>query len=95
MIVIILISSVFLRRAQHKLENEIDEAHTTPSDYAMIVTNLPPDQDEQAVKEFFQTHVEGVEVNYVNFAYDLGDMMAELRKLNDLATQRSYVVSYQ
>ena len=60
----------------------MDSKFTTPSDFAIMVTNLPKCSTDD-VKTYFEEAIEDSEVVYVNHAYDIGNLL----KLNKKADQ--------
>lgn len=81
-ILVILLYSIILRNHLKRLEWNLDEKNTTPSDFAIMVSNLPKATPEE-VKKYFEEALEDIEVVYVNHAYDI----RKLLKLKKEATK--------
>ena len=76
-----LIYFVFMRRQLLKIEDSIDETLITPSDYAVMVTNLPKDVEADEVKKYLKDTVPELEIEYVNYAYKIDKIVRYQRLL--------------
>ena len=94
-IICIIFGSMFLRHYQKKVVNQIDEINITPSDYGLMVTGIPLNKTHLEVIEFFKGFVSDLEVIYVNYCYDVKDIVTEIRKLTDLQQKKAYILSYK
>ena len=81
-----LIYFVFMRRQLLKIEDKIDETMVTPSDYAIMVTNLPKNESEDEVKKYFKDILPECEIEYINYAYKI-DKIVKLQRLQRLFMQ--------
>ena len=95
MIISIILGSMFLRHYQKKVANEIDESNITPSDYGLMVTGIPLNKTQQEVVEFFKGLYPDLDVVYVNYCYDVKDIVREVRRLTDLQQKKAYLLSYK
>ena len=94
-ITFIIFGSIFLRHYQKKVTNQIDESNITPSDYGLMVTGIPLNKTQLEVIEYFKGFRPDLEVIYVNYCYDVKDIVREVRKLTDLQQKKAYLLSYK
>lgn len=58
------------------MEADIDEKNLTPKDFGIYVANLPVDKREKEVSEWFsKLFNDKIQVVYVNYAYEIGDII--------------------
>ena len=95
LLILIFLGSILLRYLQIKLINEIDEKNITPSDFGVMVTGLPKNHDQDSVSEWFKTHFEDLEIVYINYCYDINEMVTLARRLNNFNQIRSYLKAYK
>ena len=76
---------------QKRLELDIDENTTTPSDYAVYLRNIPLNQDQKEVKQWCQNEwgQDGLEISHINMIYDVGDLVNAQRQLHSWRTKES------
>ena len=91
----ILFGSIILRRIQNKVINDIDEANLTPSDYWVMITNLPKDKTQEETKEYLEKVSPGIEIVYINYCYKIKEIVDISRKLMNLQNMKSYIESYR
>lgn len=98
---LIIIGSIILRKLQNKVINDIDEKNLTPADFGVMATNLPLNKTQEEVKEWlketFKTRgdAEELDVVYVNYSYNIKDIVIIVRKLTRLQQIRAYLISYR
>ena len=56
----------------------------TPGDFAIMLTNIPKDKTEVDVKMFIRMHLEKAEIEDVNLAYDIREIVKKIRKMDRL-----------
>jgi len=93
--VIILISTICLRKMQYVVESKIDEDNITPSDFTVFATNIPLNKSEEDVKKFFSGIFPEFKVQNVNYCYNLTGIMALYRKENMVQGMLNYMESYK
>ena len=89
MIILIITGSIFLRFFQ----KQIDEANTTPSEFCLMVNGIPLSKTQQDAIEFFKKFDENLEIVYVNYCYDIRDIVKESRGLTRLKLEKAYILS--
>ncbi|CAD8158550.1 unnamed protein product [Paramecium pentaurelia] len=79
-VIFILIIIFFFRKSQLIIDNDCDIKENTPSDYTLIVKDIPKDCKQQQLKEFFENkfNVEVMEVDYIFFANTLKELEQQL-----------------
>lgn len=71
-VVYMLFHSIFLRRLLVKLSLEIDKKETSPSDFAIVVRNIPKNVSKDSLKvQIEKMFNDEVKVSYVNLCYDI------------------------
>jgi len=90
-IFVIIIGSIILRHFQSKVINDIDEKNLTPSDFGVMVTNLPLNKTQDEVRDWLKTFFEDLDIVYINYCYDIGDIVKVVRRITKLQEMRSYV----
>jgi hypothetical protein len=53
-ILCIFIFSIIMRRNMNRLEKNLDNSNTSPSDFSIMVMNLPSDATEKEVEDYFK-----------------------------------------
>jgi hypothetical protein len=100
-IIALLIFALYIRKKLLKIQVELDNEHITPSDYALMVFNLPLDKSEDELKEIilskFSTLVkeQDLEIVYVNYTYNIEDFIEATSNLNDQYKKKGLVRRYQ
>lgn len=73
---LLLLTRIFAFRHARKKESVLDQDHTSPGDFTIIITGLPRNITEEEVSFIFNNYRGGykrAEVEKVNFAYYIGD----------------------
>jgi hypothetical protein len=72
-VIYMLIHSIYLRRVLVGMSIELDRKEISPSDFAILVRNLPKDVSKEKLKESVEKKFadRGVTVSYVNLCYDI------------------------
>jgi hypothetical protein len=97
----IIIGSIVLRKLQNKVINDIDEKNLTPSDFGVMATHLPLDKTPEEVKEWIiktfkdRGDDQDLEVVYVNYAYDIKEIVTTIRKLTRLQQIKAYLNAFK
>ena len=60
-----------------------------------MVTGIPLNKTQLEVIEYFKGFRPDLEVIYVNYCYDVKDIVREVRKLTDLQQKKAYLLSYK
>jgi hypothetical protein len=67
--------SIFLKKKMYEMQNQLDWEKDTPSDYAILVRNVPLSfaRDKNTLKEYFETEYSAmdVKVSEVNYCYEV------------------------
>lgn len=95
MIIVIIIGSIVLRQIQNKLVGEIDEKNVTPADFGVMVTNLPLNKTQDEVKEWLKGFYTDLDIVYVNYCYDIKEIVRIVRKLTRFQQMKSFLQSYK
>lgn len=67
----------------------------TPSDFGVMVTNLPVNKNQDEVKAWFSEFFPQMEIVYVNFCYNITRIVRVVRKLTNLQQIKSYLLAYK
>jgi len=94
-IFVIIVGGLVLTYLQNKVVSDIDEKNLTPSDYGVMATNLPLNKTQEEVEEWLKTFFSDLEIVYVNYCYDIKDIVALVRRLSQLQQIKSYLVAYK
>jgi len=94
-IFVIILGSVLLRKLQNKVINEIDEKNLTPSDFCVMATGLPVNKTQDEVIAYLKEILPSIEVCYVNYCYDIKEIVTTARKLRNLNNVKSYILAYR
>jgi hypothetical protein len=72
-IIYLLIHTIFMRKKLVQMANTLDHKETTPSDFALLVRNIPKDMTKEKLTELIETrYARGqVKVSYINMCYDI------------------------
>lgn len=92
-LILLLISHYFKLRIIWNNTN-LDGESITPSDFAVLVTNLPPSKDENEVKQFFKKALEGIQVENVNYTYHIDEIVKLGTKKLKIQKQIQYLEEY-
>jgi hypothetical protein len=89
-ILYLLIHTIFMRKKLVQMANTLDHKETTPSDFALLVRNIPKDMTKEKLTELIETrYVRGqVKVAYINMCYDIQDMVKHNTKITELIKQK-------
>ena len=90
-----MILTAILRHRQNYIASSIDEQNLTPSDFAVQATNLPVKKTQEEVKEWIKKFYAEIEIQYINYAYNIGDIVKAARRLSNLQQLKSYVQAYK
>ena len=74
------------------MHQEIDREAVSPSDYAVLVRNLPHDMTKEKVGELFESKFQqsNLKVVYVNMCYDIEEIMVLNSTMKELMKQRGF-----
>ena len=72
-IVYLVLHSIYLRKMLMTLNHELDANKETPSDYGVLIRNVPLGMSKEELKDYClkKFPYEKVEVIYVNYLYDI------------------------
>lgn len=70
------------------MTKKIDEKVISPGDFAIMVSNIPKSKSESEVKGWIQSLLPEAEIEEINFAYDIKEIVGKIRKLDKLKRQR-------
>jgi hypothetical protein len=70
-VVYVLFHSIYLRRLLVSMSIELDQGEISPSDFAILVRNLPKDVTKERIKEQIESQFPDTKVAYINFCYDI------------------------
>lgn len=92
----VLIHSIFLRRMLVSMSGELDKAEVSPQDYGLVVRDIPKETTPDSLKVQIEKQFnDEVKVAYVNYCYDITEMLALGEKIEgfskDLAHYRLYL----
>jgi hypothetical protein len=77
-VLIVLIYSIFLRRSLVKMHLTLDQDKVTPSDYGLLVKNVPASLSREELTKKLEERYSyaGAKISYVNYCYDVEEMVA-------------------
>jgi len=86
----LLIHTIFMRKNLVKMAAELDHKEVTPSDFALLVRNIPKDMTKEKLKELLEDRFSrgAVKVSYINLCYDITDMVKLNTNITDLIKQK-------
>ena len=87
-ILYMLIHSIILRRNLVIMSIELDRKEISPSDFAILVRNLPKDVSKEKLKEQIEQKFPEAKVAYVNLCYDITQMVEFNKTVQDLSKMR-------
>jgi hypothetical protein len=92
-VVFITIYSVYVRRKLQKMASVLDENEVSPSDYALLVRHIPLEWSKEKLEGVLEEHFKlyGLNVNYVNFCYDITEMVKLNKKMGELIKLKNLV----
>jgi len=92
-VVFITFYSVFVRRKLQDMAEILDENEVSPSDYALLVRQVPLDWTKEKLEGVLEEHFKlyGLNVNYVNFCYDITEMVKLNKKMSELIKLKNLV----
>lgn len=90
-VVFITFYSVFVRRKLQQMAAVLDENEVSPSDYALLVRHVPVDWTKEKLEGVLEDHFKlyGLNVNYVNYCYDITEMVKLNKKMGELIKQKN------
>jgi hypothetical protein len=100
-IVAFMVYAFKIRKKLVELHDTLDSENITPSDYSLMVFNLPIDKSEDELKaiilERFKDLVTSanLEIVYINYTYNIEDFINATDKLSTLYKHRGLVKLYQ
>jgi hypothetical protein len=92
-VVFITIYSVYVRRKLQKMASVLDENEVSPSDYALLVRHIPLEWSKEKLEGVLEEHFKlyGLNVNYVNFCFDITEMVKLNKKMGELIKLKNLV----
>lgn len=86
-IAILLISSIFIRRHLEKMNIHLDKDKVSPSDYGLVVRNIPRNMKKEDLQKEIEKRYEAFapKVVYINYCYDIKEMVELNEKLAELS----------
>ncbi len=92
-VVFITIYSVYVRRKLQQMASVLDENEVSPSDYALVVRHVPLDWSKEKLEGVLEEHFKlyGLNVNYVNFCFDITEMVKLNKKMGELIKLKNLV----
>lgn len=94
LICLLLIGSYALKSNQAKISIEVKKKTIMPSNYCLFVTGIPKHKTETDVKEWFKGIFPDLEIVYVNFCYDIKEIIESVRKRTLLKQKLAKMDSY-
>lgn len=82
-IIIIFVMHILFKPIQTKVIKKVDEINITPSDFTIMISNIPLDKTKDDIKEWLLTHQDG-EICDINLCFDIKEPIYKLRKVNKL-----------
>jgi hypothetical protein len=92
-VVFITIYSVYVRRKLQKMASVLDKNEVSPSDYALLVRHIPLEWSKEKLEGVLEEHFKlyGLNVNYVNFCFDITEMVKLNKKMGELIKLKNLV----
>lgn len=75
--------------------NYVDEENITPADYGVMLKNLPRHKSPDELKVWLSSLIPGIEVVYVNYCYNIRNLVKVVRKLTALQQTKIYWETYK
>ncbi|CAI2378713.1 unnamed protein product [Moneuplotes crassus] len=94
-IFVISIASIFLRESQNTIIREVDEQNITPSDFGVMISNIPKDKRPDELRKWLEAKVPEIEIMYVNYCYDITELVKVTRKLTSMLQVKAYLEAYK
>jgi hypothetical protein len=71
----------------------LDENEVSPSDYALLVRHVPLDWPKEKLEGVLEDHFKlyGLNVNYVNYCFDITEMVKLNKKMGELIKLKNLV----
>ena len=91
-IVYLLLHSIILRRSLVSLHLQIDRKEVSPSDYALLVRNIPLTTNKEELIKLVEArfmHFK-LKVQYVNFCYNIEQMVKLNTQIKELVKQKGF-----
>lgn len=90
-VIYVLLHSLYLRRMLVQTTAELDKIEISPSDFGLIVRNIPPSVTKDSLKVQIEKQFnDEVKVVYVNLCYDISQMLELDKKVKDLSKQLGF-----
>jgi hypothetical protein len=91
-VVYMLIHSIFLRRTLVRMSIELDKKTVTPSDFAVVVRNIPNTITEVELKAQIESNFKKMEVKvqYINYCHDITEVIQLDQRLKELGKEKSW-----
>jgi len=80
-----LFHSIVLRRLLVRMTIDLDKKEVSPSDFAIVVRNLPKGVTKDDLKSQIEAKFTNVIVSYVNLCYDITTMIELNKKISELS----------
>ena len=94
-IIIVLVLGIILRRRQLRVVKYIDETNITPSDFTMLVSNLPLDKGKKEVAEYFKTVDPNLQLITINYWYNITGIIKRCREFDKYNKMKNYIEFYR
>lgn len=86
--------SVYLRKLLVGLSLELDKNEISPSDFAIVVRNIPKSMGKEDLKEEIEKLVPDSKVQYVNLCYNIDKIVELDKKIKELSKHRGFYKLY-
>ncbi|EGR32796.1 hypothetical protein IMG5_070780 [Ichthyophthirius multifiliis] len=96
-IIVLMIILFLFRKQQKEIDIQCDIAELTPSDYSIIIKNLPIDTKESDLFSYFQSmniNNQYVYVSEVNMIYNIQDILKQRDQIQDLIKEKQKHIKY-
>lgn len=93
-VVYMLAHSIYLRKLLVGLSLELDKKEISPSDFAVVVRNIPRTMGRDGLKQEIEKLVPGSKVQYVNLCYNIDKIVELDKKIKELSKQRGFYKLY-
>jgi hypothetical protein len=88
MICVFYITIPIFRNIQGRMTKKIDEKVISPGDFAIMVSNIPKTKSEEDVKWWIISLLPEAEIEEINFAYDIKEVVGKIRRIERLKRKR-------
>ncbi len=92
-VVFITFYSVYVRRKLQDMAEILDENEVSPSDYGLLVRDIPNDWTKEKLEGVIEDHFKlyGLNVNYVNYCFNVTEMVKLNKKMGELIKLKNLV----